>query len=183
MNFAPVNKAVKTGRSTEDQFERIFRKYFVRLCCFANRYTRNTEESKEIVQDVFLQVWNKRNQLVFDDEIQSYLFRAVKNFCLNLLQHKRVIDDYQSVLYLLYSHHEQERDWLPNLELNELNTKIEEAVAALPAECRRIFLMSREEGMKYVEIASQLKISVKTVETQMSRALSKLRLSLREYLS
>ena len=69
------------------------------------------------------------------------------------------------------------------VELDELNRKIDQAILLLPDECRRIFLLSRDKGLKYAEISAELQISVKTVETQMSRALSRLRIQLKDYLS
>lgn len=183
MKFRQKKTVVKDDLKSEEKFELIFRRYFFRLCCFANRYTKNVEESKEIVQDVFLQVWNKRSQLSFDDEIQFYLFRSVKNSCLNLLEHRRVENDYQASLYLLYSGHDPVGEHFMTLELKELNEHIEQAIGSLPDECRRIFLLSREKGLKYAEISKELNISVKTVETQMGRALSRLRAHLKSYLS
>lgn len=183
MNFRIGQEKHRAAEKQEEQFEAIFRQYFVRLCCFANRYTRNSEESKEIVQEVFLNAWNKREYLRFDDDIHFYLFRAVKNTCLNQLQHRRVVSEYQSVLYLLYGRDEDDSSSFQSIELNELQTKITQALDDLPGECRRIFLLSRDQGMKYAEIAGQLAISVKTVETQMSRALNKLRHALADYLS
>lgn len=178
-----IRQKKQTMSRHEEEFEILFRNYFVRLCCFADRYTRNPEESKELVQEVFLNVWKNRDQLVFDDEFHFYLFRAVKNACINLLQHKRVVNEYQSVLYLLYGRDDDDSMVMQKVELDELQTKVEQALADLPGECRKIFLLSREKGMKYAEIAGHLSISVKTVETQMGRALSKLRVSLADYLS
>lgn len=182
MNFKLTTTIPNTGWQAEKQFESVFREYFVRLCCFADRYTNNSEESKEVVQDVFLKVWNKRDLLPLDDDLKFYLFRSVKNACLNLLQHKRVVDEFQSVLYLLYAANEKDNTVVQSLEVAELQDEINTAIAGLPAECRRIFLLSRESGLKYAEIAQELNISVKTVETQMSRALSRLRSSLKDYL-
>lgn len=182
MNFKPKKKISSTALQTEKLFEHIFREYFVRLCCFADRYTNNAEESKEIVQDVFLKVWDKRDVLPLDDELKFYLFRSVKNACLNLLQHKRVVDEFQSVLYLLYAANENDNTVFQSYEAVELMDEINAAINSLPVECRRIFRLSRDSGLKYAEIAQELNISVKTVETQMSRALSRLRNSLKDYL-
>ena len=182
MVFRQANRAFKGNLNKEEKFELIFRRYFVRLCCFADRYTQSVEESKEIVQEVFLNVWNKRDQLSFDEDIQYYLFRAVKNSCLNLLQHRRIESDYQAVLHFIYSNQDTKYDYLMPVELDELNRKIGQAILLLPDECRRIFLLSRDKGLKYAEISAELQISVKTVETQMSRALSRLRIQLKDYL-
>lgn len=175
------NKAKAASSSGSSDFELIFRSYFTRLCAFATVYTNSLEDSKEVVQEVFLKVWEKRNELPLDDELKSYLFRAVKNACINRLQHQMVADRYQAVLYFLHSQ-EPGTDGYTEIELGELQGHIDTAIAALPESCRNIFLLSRNQGLKYREIAEQLNISVKTVETQMSRALLKLKSQLHEYL-
>ncbi len=183
MSFLQRNRKIEETSQTAEQFEKIFCTYFVRLCCFADRYTNNVEESKEIVQEVFLKVWDKRAELSMGDSLEFYLFRSVKNACLNMLRHKCVVNEFQRMLYLLYCREEiDDHISFQSIEVNELEKTIMNAVDNLPKECRRIFLLSREKELRYFEIAEELNISVKTVETQMSRALSRLRLSLRDYL-
>jgi len=150
----------------EHEFELIFRKYYVRLCGFANKFIANTTEAEEIVQEVFLNIWAKKDRLKLDDEIKPYLFKSVQNLCFNFIEHQKVVDNYYSVIEVVYK-----------------NKKVDEAIGSLPEECRKIFKMSREDGLKYAEIADKLNLSVKTVETQMSRALSKLKIELKDYLS
>ncbi len=177
--FSNRNKA--GSKSRVNQFELVFKEYFVRLCGFATVYTGNSEESKEIVQEVFLKVWEKQDVVLTGSDIKSYLFRAVKNACINNLQHKIVADKYQAVLYFLNTQREVSNGY-EKLEFDELNLKIQKAIGSLPESCRQVFLLSRDEGLKYREIAEKLEISVKTVETQMSRALVKLKDCLGEYL-
>jgi len=172
----------RTKSGDEQAFELLFRRYYVRLCSFANRFICSTAEAEEIVQDVFLNLWGKRDQLNLDDEISSYLFRSVRNSCFNLIEHRKVADSYYAVIAQAYRHSSEGVDSGDPVQYAELQQKVEGAIGSLPAECRRIFRMSRMEGLKYTEIAAKLNISVKTVETQISRALAKLKTELKDFL-
>ncbi len=167
----------------EQAFELLFRKYYARLCGFANKFLCNSEESEEIVQEVFLNVWCKRGQLNVNADISAYLFRSVQNLSLNLIEHKKIANSYYAVIARVYENSSDDWSVDSQVQYAELQEKIEGAIATLPAECRRIFQMSRMEGLKYAEIAIQLGISIKTVETQMSRALSKLKTELKDFLT
>lgn len=163
-------------------FELIFRKYYVRLCGFANKFIANTAEAEEIVQEVFLNIWAKKDQLTLNNEIKPYLFKSVQNLCFNFIEHQKVIDNYYSVIEVVYKNQKEDFDTYESVLFTEFQTKVDEAIGSLPEECRKIFRMSREDGLKYAEIADKLGLSVKTVETQMSRALSKLKTELKDYL-
>jgi RNA polymerase sigma-70 factor (ECF subfamily) len=141
------------------------------------------EASEEIVQDIFMKLWEKKGSLVIETSLKSYLFRAVYNSCNNYLAHAQIKNRYISLVREAILKNELSSDpVLDSLTYKELDTKITEAIDALPTDCKRIFKMSRFDGMKYAEIAGQLQISVKTVETQISRALLKLRRELREFM-
>jgi RNA polymerase sigma-70 factor, ECF subfamily len=178
-----VRISSKQQLNEEQAFELIFRKYYVRLCGFANKFIANTAESEEIVQEVFLNIWKKKDRLTLDNEIKPYLFKSVQNLCFNFIEHKKVIDNYYSVIEVVYKNQKEDSDTYESLLFTELQAKVDEAIGSLPEECRKIFRMSREDGLKYTEIASKLGLSVKTIETQMSRALSKLKTELKDYLS
>lgn len=167
----------------EQEFELIFRRYYVRLCGFANKFIANTAEAEEIVQEVFLNIWAKKDRLKLDDEIKPYLFKSVQNLCFNFIEHQKVVDNYYSVIEVVYKNKKEDFDCYESVLFTEFQAKVDEAIESLPEECRKIFRMSREDGLKYVEIADKLGLSVKTVETQMSRALSKLKIELKDYLS
>lgn len=164
-------------------FELIFRKYYVRLCGFANKFIANTAEAEEIVQEVFLNIWAKKDQLTLNNEIKPYLFKSVQNLCFNFIEHQKVIDNYYSVIEVVYKNQKEDFDSYESVLFTEFQAKVDEAIGSLPEECRKIFRMSREDGLKYAEIAHRLGLSVKTVETQMSRALSKLKTELKDYIS
>ncbi len=167
----------------EQAFELLFREYYSRLCCFANRFISNMPESEEIVQEVFLKIWKRRDELRLDSNLSSYLFKSVQNLCLNFIEHRKIEDNYYEVIELLYKNNDVDFNVYESVLFNELQQNIDKAVDSLPDECRKIFRMSRQEGMKYSEIAEKLNISVKTVETQISRALAKLKFELKDFLT
>ncbi len=173
----------RTKSEEELAFELLFRKYYVRLCGFANKFIANSGECEEIVQEVFLNIWEKRDQLKIDHEIRPYLFKSIQNLCFNFLEHKKVVDNYYAVIEVVYRNQTEEFNTYESVLYTELRTRADAVIGALPEQCRKIFQMSRQEGLKYNEIADKLGISVKTVETQMSRALSKLKDELRDYLT
>jgi RNA polymerase sigma-70 factor (ECF subfamily) len=174
---------IPTPRSNDKQaFELLFRKYYQRLCGFANKFIANQQESEEIVQEVFLNIWKKRDHLKLEDQIRPYLFKSVQNLCFNFIEHQKVVDNYYSVIEVVYKNQLEDFNTYELLLYKELQNRVDKAMTSLPEQCRRIFKMSREEGLKYSEIAEMLGISVKTVETQMSRALAKLKVELKDYL-
>ncbi|HEY3389658.1 MAG TPA: RNA polymerase sigma-70 factor, partial [Prolixibacteraceae bacterium] len=165
----------------EQAFELLYRRYFVRLCAFANKFLNDPHAAEEVVQDIFMKLWENRATLRSDGSGKSFLFQAVHNKSLNLLAHQKVVNQYAEMIQAVYSHPE-EFDVQESLMAKELSLRIQTIINELPTECKRIFLMSRTEGKKYNEIAEELNISVKTVETQINRALKKLRSELSDYM-
>jgi len=149
------------------------------LSFFALEYVKDHEVAREIVQEAFVNLWEKRNTIELDRSPKSYLGTTVRNRCLNYLRdHKkfdRSILDFEG---LDNGHNYVEQD---HLVTDELKVRIEEATNALPDKCREIFLLNRMENKKYHEIATELNISVKTVEAQMSKALRTMRIRLAEF--
>ncbi|MBE0646336.1 MAG: RNA polymerase sigma-70 factor [Bacteroidales bacterium] len=165
---------------TKADFEQLFNAWYSKLCSYANGFLKDLDASEEIVQEVMLKVWINREKIEISSTIQSYLFRAVRNGCLNLLKHVNIREEYKSFKEredsTLQRSHEDE------MMVTELEVKIREAIEMLPMERRRVFIMSRYDGMTYNQIAEKLGISAKTVENQMSKALKFLREELAEYL-
>jgi RNA polymerase sigma-70 factor (ECF subfamily) len=147
---------------------------------FAKEYIINEEDSENIVQDIFLHILEKRDVLKIQTNLSCYLFTLLKNKCIDHLRHKVIIDqfknEYKAKLYSL--------DIFEETVLSEDNLEkiIVTAIEKLPKRCRRIFIKNRFEGKKYHEIASEMGISVNTVENQISIALKKLRIELKDYL-
>ena len=163
------------------QFEQLYNQYFLHLCNFSDQYVYDSEISKDIVQKIFIGLWERRSEINPDQSIKSYLFTAVKNRCLNYIRdHKK----YRSrVLDLECGDFDLWQDSDHSVsELDDLKMQIDQALQDLPEKCRLVFQMSRFEEMKYKDIALKLEISEKTVEAHMTKALKSLRNSLQKYL-
>ncbi|MDO9340973.1 MAG: RNA polymerase sigma-70 factor [Bacteroidales bacterium] len=166
----------------EQAFELLFRKYYVRLCSFANKFLNDPDQAKEIVQEVFVKIWERRKDIDPEDSLKSYLFKVAQNLSINKLRRKKVESRYTEIYKLVYIE-QQEFSAHESLLARELEENIACSIGKLPAECRKVFELSRIEGLKYKEIADTLHISVKTVEAQMSKALRFLRIELSDYLT
>jgi RNA polymerase sigma-70 factor (ECF subfamily) len=175
----PLATRIKIG--DHQAFELLFRKYYIRLCGFANKYFNDPEEAREVVQEVFTKIWEGREDINPDESLCSYLFKITSNICINRLRHKKVESKYVEIYKLVYIDNTEISPY-QSLLAKELNDNITIALNKIPPKCKRIFDLSRIEGLKYSEIAVILKISVKTVEAHMSKALNILRFELRDYL-
>ena len=159
-------------------FERVFKHSYRPLTAYAFRFVRDLPTAENIVQDVFLKLWQNRSQLNITTSLDHYLFRAVRNHCLNFLDKAKVRSSYLRLQSERDVNNNDYKEYYPEIGLLEI---IENAISALPVKRQEIFRLAREEGLKYREIADQLNISVKTVEAQMSLALKQLRESLKKY--
>ncbi len=143
------------------------------LVAYANQYLRSPEDAREVVQDVFVGVWNNREHLAYDDSLKPYLFTATRNRTLNHLRKRRektvALDEVGEAAAAVKSEGEAQ------MEAEEMRALIFDEVNRLPERCRRIFLLSRQEALSYREIAERLDVSVKTVENQIAIALKRLR--------
>jgi RNA polymerase sigma-70 factor (ECF subfamily) len=164
-----------------EAFETIFKAYYQSLCLFSMRYLRRTDLAEEIVQDIFVNIWDKRSGLHMETSLKSYLYRAVHNNSLKYLQHEKVVDRHAQ--RIIERKEQFYNEPLNNIQVEELTKLLEIAYASMPQKTREIFELSRNEGLKYAEIAEKMEISVKTVEAHMGNALKILRESLKEYLS
>ncbi len=163
-----------------EAYETVFRAYYSSLCLFAVRYLKRVDLAEEIVQDLFLTLWEKRSILSLETSLKSYLYRAVHNNALKYLQHQKVVEKHASQTINQMQYHADEP--VHNLQSEELAGLVGKAFAAMPAKTKEIFDLSRNDGLKYGEIADKLGISVKTVEAHMGNALKIMREHLREYL-
>ncbi|MGF7040909.1 RNA polymerase sigma-70 factor [Mucilaginibacter lappiensis] len=169
----------KLTQGDERAFEALFKLYYARLTLFSNRFVNNLSIAEEIVADVFELLWEKGHEVTFSNSVSSYLFKMVQNRSLNYLKHQKIENLY--VAYLERNNlFDEVRSAVENgYEEKELAQQINAAINTLPEKCREIFVLSRFSDMKYKEIASQLNISPKTVERQVSIALEKLRQTLK----
>jgi RNA polymerase sigma-70 factor (ECF subfamily) len=174
--------ALRIKLGDQQAFELLFRKYYVRLCTFSNKFLNDTEESRDVVQEVFAKIWEGRDEIDPEDSLKSYLFKITQNLSINKLRRKKVELRYTEIYKLVYIEY-QEFSVHDSLIAKELEEHIAKTINMLPAKCRQIFELSRNKGLKYKEIANSLNISIKTVEAQMSKALQSLRDELPVYLS
>ena len=177
-----------TSLSVRENFDSIYVNNFSRLFLFAKEYVLFDEEAENIVQDIFVMLWEKKDILRVDVSLTAYLFTLVKNKCIDFLRHRMVEQMYSENIQQEYN--EELNVKLFALESFDHNFSSEEqieillrnAIDKLPERCRLIFIKSRIEGKKYKEIAEELNLSVNTVEGQISIALKKLREELKDYL-
>ena len=154
-------------------FDVIYRKYSRRVFQFAFSILKVQEDAEEIVQEVFFKIWEKRDTLREHLSFKSYLFTITYNTSITLIR-KRI----KEARYVDYLHNLQSpsaNTSVTDVEYRELRKKVDETIGKLPDRQKQIFLLSREEGLSYKEIAEQLGISVNTVENHMVRALRYLR--------
>lgn len=142
-------------------------------------YVNDRDSAQEIVQDVFINLWEKRETIDPGKPVKSYLFTSVRNRCLNFIRDHKKFRSYYLDVEL-----EMEVKWEDNDNLSEADTerRVSEALNKLPEKCREVFELSRFDELKYKEIAEKLGISVKTVEVQMSKALKVMRGELKDLL-
>lgn len=164
--------------SATTSFEEIFRIHYQSLCNAAYKIIDDKDAAEDVVQDVFLKLWTKKEDLTIIQSVKSYLYRAIINTSLNYLEsNKKVIRLETNDSSKLSVNAGEE------LHHKELEIKINTAINKLPPKCKVIFVLSRYEGMKYQQIADHLGISVKTVENQMGKALQMLREQLKPFLT
>jgi RNA polymerase sigma-70 factor, ECF subfamily len=163
----------------QEAFDAMFRLYYAPLVGFAERILRDNGSAEEVVQDVMLELWQRRESLEVEDSLRSYLFRATRNRALNVIRHLKVQQRTEPILTDPWAASPAADVSVAELEIE---VAVQHAVAGLPERCRAVFELSRKEGLSYAEIARVLGISIKTVETQMGKALRTLRVSLAKWL-
>ena len=154
-------------------FENIFKRTYTSVCSFVQKMVRSHELAEEIVDDVFFSLWKNRKKIRITSSFKSYLLTSVRNRSLDCL--RKMKKKQNLALENASTLPSSQSSVLENMECNELQLRIDTAIQLLPKQCRLIFILSREQGLKYREIAEMLSISIKTVDTQMGRALKFLR--------
>jgi len=168
---------VKTG--DQKAFELLFSIFFARLNDFARHVVKDDTISQDIVQDVFVKVWERKSQIE-SLNLEAYLFRLVRNRCIDYINHLKVVNNRMHEIRISSKYEELYRiDFIGNepyiLIEQELKTKIEKTIQGLPDRCREVFILSRMDGLKNKEIAEKLDINIKNVERHLNRALQSFR--------
>ena len=171
-------------------FSELYLIYYPKLVRFAKEFVMLEEDAENITQDVFTDLWEKREAMDHIENMNAYLFRLVRNKCLDYLKHKVFEQKYVENIRMAFEielnlkfQSLDRSDVSAISEENETKKLVQAAINSLPKKCRDIFLLSRMEGLKYREISERLGISVNTVECQMGIALKKLRMKLNTYLA
>lgn len=167
-------------------FEKLYKKYYKKALSYAYQYIRDIETSKGIVQESFINLWEKRRSLDYDNNTEYYILTIVRNKALNYLRDKtrrtrRIgepvnIDDNINIIALSYTNTD-------NSSYTEIQHIIRNTIETLPPKIKNTFLLSRDKKLTNKEIAEKLNISIKTIEYRIGRALSKLKLNLADYLN
>lgn len=161
-------------------FEILFRKYYTVLCNYAYKILKDIDAAEEIIQDLFFNIWEKRHTLTIESSVKSYLYKSAYNRSVLLLRQKKVQNKYEK--YVKEQGRPVEYDPSENIDVEELSRVIDKTLEELPERSRKIFSLSRFEGLKYHEIAKKLSLSVKTIESNMGKALKLFRKNIKAYL-
>lgn len=165
-------------QDNKEAFSLLFQKYYTDLVLFCGNFVRDKSSCEDIVQSIFLKLWNDRKNIRIETSLKSYLLRAVRNSCFDEFRHLEIVrqyesdpdhsvlDNYDTENYILYS---------------DLSAHLQQALDQLPAPYREAFEMNRFEGLKYREIAVRLNVSERTVEVRVGKALEMLRKLLKDF--
>lgn len=169
----------KLKKKNKKAFEFVFKKYYQVLKFHALRYLHEPSLAEEIVQDFFLKLWNKIDDIDINTSLKSYFYRSIGNACLNHIKHLKVKQKYHN--YIELEIQETPKSGYDILFEKQLEDIINTAINKLPEKRKEIFVLSRFKNLKYHEIAKKLDISIKTVESNMSKALKFLREELSDF--
>lgn len=178
-NIQRLSNQKAIDKNIEKEFEALFKNYFKALHAYAFGILNDDVGAEEIVQNVFLKLWERKELLQTEESLRPYLYKCVYHDSLNYIRHTKVRNKFAE-----YVKHQNamEGDAAERTQAKELEHNFRQALNELPQQCRTVFQMSRFQNLKYKEIAEALNISVKTVEVHMGKALKSLRFKLVDYL-
>jgi RNA polymerase sigma-70 factor (ECF subfamily) len=166
-----------TESSLRTEFEKLFKAHYAALVTFAAGMVESADAAEDLVQEVFIAVWRRRAEMPPDKVARAYLYKAVRHRALNALRHDRIARESADTMEHSFVVASAEDDLIHD----EAESAVRAAISRLPERSRLMFTLSRDEGLTYAEIAKVTGVSVKTVETQMGRALRALRESLADF--
>lgn len=160
-------------------FQSLFHKYYSNLLFYATRIV-GEEEAEDVVQDVFAELWHRRESLVLGEQIQAFLYRSVYTRALNVLKHRDVVSSHEAVMMEINKkraeyYQPESNEVVKRIEDAELRKELREAINSLPDKCRMVFVLSYLHDMKNKDIADTVGVSLRTVEAHMYKALRFLR--------
>lgn len=172
----------------KSDFSKVYSIYFPKLVRFAREFVSSTEDAENIIQDIFIYLWERQELLNTLANLNAFLFTLVKNKCIDQLRQQKLIEHRKEELKTvldkeiqlkIYALQQFDENALSNEDIENI---LNDAINSLPEKCREVFILSRMEGLKNREIAERLNISTKTVENQMTTAIRKLKVELKDYL-
>ena len=175
--------------SEDKNFSKVYIVYFPKMVRFAQEYVISEEDAENIVQDLFMYLWERREMLESVSNLNAFLFTLIKNRCVDYYRSSSRTNAKKT--FLLSDIEERElhlkMEALQQFDTNifsenEIEELLEKAIGKLPEKCRQVFVMSRMDGLKHDEIAKELNISVNTVQNHISSAIRKLSIELKDYL-
>ena len=151
-------------------FTSCFQQYAEQLYLYASGFLGDQEEARDIVQDVFIYVWENREKLTFSEHFSAYLFRAVKHACVDYKLHEKVKERYQNEKKLADECEDVYED-----DFDEQYLRLQQVIGTLPPKCKEVFILGCVEELSYKKIAERLDLSINTVKTQMKIAYKKIK--------
>jgi len=170
----------RISNSDISEFEKLFRAYYQPLCRFAYQLIHDMDAAEEVVQEFFYNYWKNRETLEVKISLKAYLYRSIRNNSLRHLEHLAITRKHAKEVLAVETEIDS-ASTSDELEMNELNAIVDKTLNELPERCSKVFKLSRFDGLKYLEIAELLSISVKTVEADMGKALHLFRKNLKHY--
>jgi RNA polymerase sigma-70 factor (ECF subfamily) len=160
----------KMRNGSKKAFKEIFEEFYTPLCSFAHKYLDDTDTSADVVQEVFLTVWNNRGDFTGESSLRSFLFTSVRNGCLNIIRHQKVKDRNKSEL----AEYQQQSDFDEQEIEAFVYAEVHKAIQDLSPQAREIVINSMN-GLSNLEVVEELNISINTVKTLKKRAYKTLR--------
>lgn len=174
-----IGLTILSSKDFKQLFKEAFDKLFDGLHRYAFSLLQDKEQAYDVLQVVFIKWWETKKEMD-DQSVKFYLYTAVYRQCLNTIRNEKTKEKHYKNFGMEQSGNSSES--IDGMEVNELERKIRDVILELPTQCRSIFEKSRFENKRYMEIANEMNLSIKTVEAQMGKALKILRDRLKEYL-
>ncbi len=169
------------AQGSENAFEEVFNTYFKVLVVFAKKFVNDLDLAEDLVQEVLIKLYQNRKSIQFHTSLKAFLFQSVRNKCIDHLRSAKTKSEHHDQIRVM--NYDEQFDLNDTMVQTELEERVYKAISGLPDQCQHIFKMSRMDGKRNQEIADELNISKRTVETQISNALKRLRKDVLQYVN